>query len=90
LPGSTAPVPPTLEQQQTRSAAATGDRPPMRRYKSDLAWRPLVQNGAVQNIINAAAATASPKVKRSESEYCFQTLATSLQVGMSCSVFIVY
>jgi hypothetical protein len=52
----------------------------MRRYKSDLAWRPLVQNGAVQNIINAAAATASPKVKRSESDCCFQTLATSLQV----------
>jgi hypothetical protein len=58
----------------------------MRRYKSELSWRPAAaQNGAaVQNIINAAAATAAaaPRVKRSESEYCFTTLATSLQVEL--------
>jgi hypothetical protein len=56
----------------------------MRRYKSELSWRPLVQNGAAQNIINAAAATTAPKVKRSESEYCFTTLVTSLQVEIGC------
>ena len=73
LPGSNTPAP-----VHHQPAAA---RPPMRRYKSELSWRPLLQNGAAHNIINAAAATAAPKVKRSESEYCFTTLATSLQVG---------
>ncbi len=79
LPGSTTPAPvhqkPLLQQ-----------RPPMRRYKSELSWRPAaVQSGvSAQNIINAAAATAAaaPRVKRSESEYCFTTLATSLQVEL--------
>ncbi len=78
LPGSTTPAPVHQKPLQQQ-------RPPMRRYKSELSWRPAApQNGAAaQNIINAAAATAgnaAPRVKRSESEYCFTTLATSLQV----------
>jgi hypothetical protein len=79
LPGSTTPAPIHQKPPQPQ-------RPPMRRYKSELSWRPAAaHNGAaVQSIINAAAATAAaaPRVKRSESEYCFTTLASSLQVEL--------